>query len=125
MRTALAVMCLAVVAACGGHAQAEPEQPTSSSQRGNYTPSPTEEQAFYLTAPDVAPTLTSNHDDAALTTIATTTCDVFDEYNGDVKAWVIAVKAFTDEGVPAGEAGGFIAIAVQTYCPQYVGVLPG
>lgn len=39
--------------------------------------------------------------------------------------WLAAVKAFTDNGVAAEDAGFFIGAAVHTGCPQYVSALPG
>lgn len=90
----------------------------SSSPAGPPTSGPAADRVFLaVVRPDFPDTVT----DGELVTLAHNMCGDFDRH----VEWVKEVALMIHQGgVPAKVAGGFIAAAVETYCPRNASALP-
>lgn len=65
----------------------------------------------------------ATYNDTGLTEEAKKVCSAMEGAEPD-KSWLSAVKLLTEQGIPAGDAGAFIAVAVSHRCPDMVERLP-
>lgn len=116
-RSLLASLALVLLAGCGSTPQAAPS--TAAASPGTLS------EAQYLSLVRDNGTFFKAKTDATTIAIGKDLCVVLTGTPGTgLTPWKAAIDASVKAGMPAREAGGFVVIAVNTYCPAAKSLLP-
>lgn len=125
-RSSLAALALTLLAGCGSTPQAiVPPSNTATTASAAVTSPETLSEAQYLSLVRDNGTFFNVATDAQTIKIGKDLCALLTSTPGaGLTPWKAAIDASVKAGMPAKEAGGFVVIAVNTYCPAAKPLLP-